>query len=439
MAAVVRSVDLLPSRRPTLGLVDWRASSFARQVAAIRAARAIRRVDRRSGAGADSRRRKRRRTSCASLTVQLDDFGEDHGRFFKTPLGLAYDEREDRGEPPTAEQLGAIRAILDKYAELDAGLRKRRHATKYASRRRLLGRRKRSFMRRCLPRIEPVSQRRPLLRVADPDCSIADGDADEAVQRGIELLRLAALARKRAEARQLPGHDGRSRARRRASSTMRSPPADFAETARRARRRAWPARDPQALQPHAAHRAGVCDQRRSQTTAASRRVTRWPAVICGMQRRVRLSTKPCIRRGCSRGTLSRVRRASTRLVATASDRLWRHGRPCWACRRAAYEAHSRNIAVLRSLRVFNALRQFAERTTAKPTGLADLELPPSATVDPFDGQPLRLKLTVDGWIIYSVGKTASTTAATSSEQNDYGVGPRQHRARVNGLTLQDSR
>ena len=70
---------------------------------------------------------------------------------------------------------------------------------------------------------------------------------------------------------------------------------------------------------------------------------------------------------------------------------------------AAYEANERAIAaMLRSLRIFNALTQYRDEHGREASGLEELSLPKEATIDPFSGEPLKLKHTDDGWIIYSV-------------------------------------
>ncbi len=43
------------------------------------------------------------------LGLRLDAFSKEYARFYDTPLGKGYDERSDRGEPPTAEQIAGMR------------------------------------------------------------------------------------------------------------------------------------------------------------------------------------------------------------------------------------------------------------------------------------------------------------------------------------------
>lgn len=87
-----------------------------------------------------------------------------------------------------------------------------------------------------------------------------------------------------------------------------------------------------------------------------------------------------------------------------------------------FEATHRTSAVLRSLRVYNALQQFAETNGHEANGLGELNLPAEATTDPFTGQPLIVKQTDGGWIVYSVGKDGVDDGGNFEEAKDNGIG-----------------
>ena len=95
---------------------------------------------------------------------------------------------------------------------------------------------------------------------------------------------------------------------------------------------------------------------------------------------------------------------------------------------AAYVAHARSLALSRALRIYNALRQFETQHGREAKGLEELSLPVEATVDPFSGQPLKLKSTDEGWVVYSVMQNGVDDGGDFSEMNDYGVAPRKWRA-----------
>jgi len=55
--------------------------------------------------------------------------------------------------------------------------------------------------------------------------------------------------------------------------------------------------------------------------------------------------------------------------------------------------------------------------------LRELNLPPQAIIDPYSGQPLKLKLTEDGWIVYSVMQNGVDDDGDFRDSKDYGVAP----------------
>ena len=92
--------------------------------------------------------------------------------------------------------------------------------------------------------------------------------------------------------------------------------------------------------------------------------------------------------------------------------------------KAAYEANARDMATLRALRIVNALTQYRDEHGREASGLDDLSLPPEATIDPFSGQPLKLKHTDDGWVIYSVYLNGVDDDGDFKDQKDWGLAPR---------------
>lgn len=70
---------------------------------------------------------------------------------------------------------------------------------------------------------------------------------------------------------------------------------------------------------------------------------------------------------------------------------------------ASLDAKRRVQAQLRCLRILNAAIAAETAGTGEPT-LASLNLPADATTDPYNGQPLHLKKTPLGWVVYSVGR-----------------------------------
>jgi hypothetical protein len=89
----------------------------------------------------------------------------------------------------------------------------------------------------------------------------------------------------------------------------------------------------------------------------------------------------------------------------------------------ARTAFDRLIAYSRCLRIVNAMARRGD-FKADP---ATLGLPPECLVDPFDGKPIRIKQTVEGTIVYSVGPDQKDDGgqfdATGGKGWDVGLGP----------------
>ncbi len=88
---------------------------------------------------------------------------------------------------------------------------------------------------------------------------------------------------------------------------------------------------------------------------------------------------------------------------------------------ATYDAATRSRALVRSLRVLTALQARAgDKGVPK---LSDLGLPGAATLDPYNGQPLRVKRLAEGWLVYSVGKNLTDDGGKFEDFSDAGLGP----------------
>jgi hypothetical protein len=76
----------------------------------------------------------------------------------------------------------------------------------------------------------------------------------------------------------------------------------------------------------------------------------------------------------------------------------------------------REIAHARCLRVLNALQRY------KTAEVAKLGLPPSATIDPFTEEPLKIIKTKSGWVVYSLGENQKELAPDEIAKGQYVVG-----------------
>ena len=93
--------------------------------------------------------------------------------------------------------------------------------------------------------------------------------------------------------------------------------------------------------------------------------------------------------------------------------------------KAAYNAVARVKALIRSLRVLNALQTHVPTGSDAVPKLTDLGLPAKAITDPFNGEPLHVKKTPQGWLVYSVGPNLKDDGGKVDDPNngDVGVGP----------------
>jgi hypothetical protein len=89
----------------------------------------------------------------------------------------------------------------------------------------------------------------------------------------------------------------------------------------------------------------------------------------------------------------------------------------------ARESRCRIETFLHALRVLNAIQAREQAGDASEPQLDKLGLPVEATLDPVNGEPLRLKKTPQGWLIYGVGANLSDDDGQLEDLLDVGVGP----------------
>jgi hypothetical protein len=89
----------------------------------------------------------------------------------------------------------------------------------------------------------------------------------------------------------------------------------------------------------------------------------------------------------------------------------------------AFNAEFRRLAEARAMRVLNALGEYRQRTGKDADTLDQLSLPKSATIDPWTGQPLVIKKTDRGWVVYSVGQNGTDDGGRFEKMDDVGFGP----------------
>jgi hypothetical protein len=97
------------------------------------------------------------------------------------------------------------------------------------------------------------------------------------------------------------------------------------------------------------------------------------------------------------------------------------------------EAVTRTRALVRSLRALNALQVRASAGSDEVPKLSELGLSAETTTDPYTGEPLHVKKTPQGWLVYSVGKNFEDDGGKLDDTyTDVGVGPLPAAAKPEG-------
>ena len=89
----------------------------------------------------------------------------------------------------------------------------------------------------------------------------------------------------------------------------------------------------------------------------------------------------------------------------------------------SFKLVARTRAVIRALRVLNALQSHMSAGSNEVPKLHELGLPAETTTDPFTGEPLHVKKTPRGWLVYSVGSNFKDDGGKLDNDSDVGVGP----------------
>jgi hypothetical protein len=86
----------------------------------------------------------------------------------------------------------------------------------------------------------------------------------------------------------------------------------------------------------------------------------------------------------------------------------------------------RNQALVRSLRIINALQGKTSLADDTSPTMAELGLPDDVGIDPFNGKPMIIKKLPAGWLVYSVGKNLKYDGGDLNEYLDVGFGPKMN-------------
>jgi hypothetical protein len=356
---------------------------------------------------------------------RLSEFSKEHARFFDTPIGQSYEDGQDRGELPTPQQIFEIRLILIKYTDVEEALAQAADCDGYAS--------QRDYTLPFTAFVEAAvgTQRTPrnAARYLNwrMEVLIADGFHEDALVQGLTTLRLARLYESQPTI--VPFIVG---------IAMRglSTPHIY---------------DALASGPVSAELHAALDKELALADIPERlvRAIKTERAVSADWANEHLLWKPLLPAACRAiliseqwGLLDEID-AHLRLAEMPwhDVRMWftplgsevppsKHGKLADSLLpglHAWFHANARGLAVSRSLRVYNALRQFAEKNGRDANGLEELDLPQAATIDPYSGEPLKLKHTDEGWVVYSVMENGLDDGGDFKGLKDFGVAPRKLR------------
>ncbi len=356
------------------------------------------------------------------ISAQLLAFSIEHGRFFNTPIGKVYAEGRDRGDLPAPDQIAAIRAIVDKFPEIDQGIADASACEQYASLADFTLD-SREFMARLMEQHNiRIAARFTGWKMA---ILVSDGDSESAVERGKQILQLTRLhefepglvsflVSQGARGNVIEGiYDALDRR----PIPTRARLALDEELARYD--------DPQRLV-----RALKSEQAISTSitvSSASHIQPAWLGFVVGWPVRshfvngLNAYDRPL---GLAARPWYEVRKelgvGDSRPPSSGSGALGDLLQPALI---AAHQAHARSLTMMRGLRIFNAITQFQEVHGREGSGLADLALPKEATTDPYSGEPLKLNRTEEGWVIYSVLDNGVDNGGDFKGLKDGGLAP----------------
>jgi hypothetical protein len=365
-----------------------------------------------------------------SLMPRLDEFAKEHGRFLMDdPIGREYYSQSDK-VMPTADQLFAIRAIVGKYPDLEEGVNAAAAVGQYASAADF-SLSHQEFLNDVLEnRAQPF---RTLARFCDwkMEVLVADGQPQQAAELGLQMLRLARLRdREPLLVNYLVNVAVRGIVAAKMHEVLASGPistdlhvAIDEELARHDR----PDGLLHALRTERAYSATLTasvgtDSNCGEVNPTWLKLAGWPVkrlyigALESYDQIIDVAAKPWFE--ANRNLNLGDPETSPTGHGVLADLL----QPAL---KAAFVAHARGLVYLRALRVSNALARYRDEHGYEASDLDDLNLPQEATIDPFSGEPLKLKLTDDGWLIYSVGKNEIDDGGDISNLKDVGVAPRK--------------
>jgi hypothetical protein len=362
------------------------------------------------------------------LRVPAEVFSARQQEFLDSPLGVDFQAREDRGEAPTAEQMAGMAQLVERFSMLDEGATAMAACEQYAS----LGDFSGDPEKFTNSLLQQITAARGMARYLDWRIRTlaAAGDAEGAMRRAIGLLRISRLVQNEptmmgylsgiairgvaltrlAEALSSGRVSFDARTTLDAELELLDDPRRFAAMMRGERAYAIASSEEQLNKQNEGglrELAGAVGLAWTDEQLQRGMVEYFDSLIAAsnepwqeFRKRIRLTSHETIEDKYGA------------LAVTASPGMG-----------ASLEAHERDLARARSLRIVNALAIFAVMNKREATGVSELDLPGSALLDPYSGALLKVKRKDVGWIVYSVGRDGRDNGGAFANFVDVGVGP----------------
>lgn len=352
------------------------------------------------------------------MNPRLADFGKEYGDFYQTKLGKQLDDLQP-GERPNDEQLAAMRAILDRYTDLEQQIQAALSAPQYAS--------TADFSLGFNPFVEAqlarLQQLRTIARFVEwrGQTLLAEGNQQEAIDWSLSLLELSALCKAEptmvsylvtVAMRNTALHDLHQSLL--ASPTDAATYAKIDEVLQRLEQDVYLQRT---FRTERALSISACiEQGWKRAPPVVGKLLGWP-IRRNFLGPIELYDKIIPLANVPYNEVQNELQAGGKLaVPTGKGVLADLLVPSVE---AALKASNRDLALIRSLRVLNALRHAGDDAQS----LDDIDLPAAATTDPFTGEPLVVTRNESGWLVYSVGEDEADDGGTFKEAKDLGFGP----------------
>jgi hypothetical protein len=362
------------------------------------------------------------------ISKDLNEFEKEYEKFYQTPLGEELDKRSESvpgigWAQPNAEQLTAIRSIVDAHPQILHALQEAAACGEYGS---------------VLDFSPPPSQ---FLERVMKDCTkprelaryvawkmatlMADGESDEAIRLGVQMLRLTRLwNHEPLLINSLVGvairgimFESINVALRQGQHSTELLHALDVELALH-----------DSLKPLA---LALCTERafsipyvQEQTGVVSAFV-RWPMLnfflgeLSVEDEAYAIAKLPL--------NQMHLKWDPTNKVSTPTELIGLQSRLTGPAIVAAFSSHFRCLTQARCLRVFNALEEYHQRTGRDADSVSQLSLPRESAIDPYSEKPLLLKKTDRGWIVYSVGMKGIDNGGKLESQGNEGFAPPDYR------------